>query len=104
MVNTARITLTAGTSKKATFTTSRDTAGNYTADINGKTGIFVVKEAVVPSEVPPEVPSEVPSEVPPVIPPTIPKPINWPLIGGIIGGAIAVGLVIFFLVRRRRAF
>jgi len=43
-----------------------------------------------------------PATTPPVTPPT-PTPTPWPLIGGIIGGAIVVGLIIFFLVRRRAA-
>jgi hypothetical protein len=32
----------------------------------------------------------------------VPAPTNWPLVGGIVGAAVVVGLVIFF-VRRRRA-
>jgi len=33
----------------------------------------------------------------------IPPPVKWPLIGGIIGGVVVVGLLVFFLVRRRPA-
>ena len=33
----------------------------------------------------------------------IPPPVNWPLIGGIIAAVVAVGLVIFFM-RRRKLF
>lgn len=29
------------------------------------------------------------------------EPVNWPVLWGIIGGVVAVGLLIFFLVRRR---
>ena len=32
------------------------------------------------------------------------KPINWLMLGGIIGGAVAIGLVIFFVRRRRRGY
>ena len=45
VVDTASITLAAGASQEVTFTTSRDTAGTHTVDINGQTGRFVVKEA-----------------------------------------------------------
>ena len=45
VVDTARISLAAGTSQEVTFTTSKDSAGTHTVDINGKTGTFVVKEA-----------------------------------------------------------
>ena len=45
VVDTARISLAAGTSQEVTFTTSKDTAGTHTVDINGKTATFVVKEA-----------------------------------------------------------
>ena len=31
------------------------------------------------------------------------KPINWPLVGGIIAAVVAVGLVIFFVRRKRTA-
>ena len=31
----------------------------------------------------------------------IPPPVNWPLIGGIIAAVVTVGLVIFFMHRRR---
>jgi len=44
VVETTEITLAAGISKEVTFTTSRDTAGTYTVDVNGETGTFVVKE------------------------------------------------------------
>ena len=42
-----------------------------------------------------------------VILPEVPqegKPINWLMLGGIIGGVVAIGLVIFFLRRRRRRY
>ncbi len=52
-----------------------------------------------PEEVAP--PEEV---VPPAPPPEEIAPTNWPVLGGIIAGVIVVGLLIFFLVRRRRAY
>ena len=44
VVDTAEITLDAGASGTVTFTTTKDVAGTYTANINGKTDTFVVKE------------------------------------------------------------
>ncbi|MFC1966545.1 Ig-like domain-containing protein [Chloroflexota bacterium] len=81
-VETKTVTLAGGSSEKVTFTTTRDTAGTYTVDINGLSGTFKVKEA--PAE-----------EVPP-------KPMNWWLIGGIIAAAvIVIGLFIWRFIRRR---
>jgi len=60
--------------------------------------------AVPPAPVPAPVPAP-PAPTPPPPPEIIPPPApNWPLIGGIIGGAVIVGLLIYFLVARRRAY
>jgi len=56
-------------------------------DVNGLTDSFTVKEeeaVVIPT--------------PPTLPPA--EEINWPALWGVIGGVVAVGLLIFFLVRR----
>jgi len=45
--------------------------------------------------------SNVSITTPPTTPPTTPAAINWPIIGGAIAAVIIVGLLIFFLVRRR---
>ena len=87
---TKHLTLDPGASERVSFTTSRDVAGSYSVDVNELAGSFTVKEKPAPTAPPPE---EVPPEVKP--------PVKWPLIGGIIGLVIAVGLLIFFLVRRR---
>jgi len=85
------VTVTARKSKTVTFTVSKQVAGSYSVEINGLTGSFTVVEAAPPT-----------TSVTP--PPQEPKlPLEWPIIAGIIGGAIVVGLVIFFLVRRRAA-
>ncbi len=79
---TKEVTVAAGASETVTFTTSKDKAGTYAVDVNGLTGSFMVKEAAVS--------------------PPPPSPVNWPVIGGIIAaGVVIVGLLIFFLVRRR---
>lgn len=86
---TKYVTLAAGTSKPVSFTTIKNTAGTYSVAVSGLIGSFTVKEKPVPAV--------------PTVPPIIPKPINWPLIGGIIAGVVVAGLLIYFLVVRRRA-
>jgi len=54
-----------------------------------------------PTPAPTPTPTPTPAPTPTPTPTPTPMPTNWPLIGGIVGGAIVVGLVIFFLVRRR---
>ena len=93
-VETEKVTLDAGVSKKVSFTTSQDTAGTYTVDINGTAGSFVVKPAPPPL-VPPK------PVVPPVVPPVEPV-INWWLIGGIIAGVVIV-FVIITLIKRKES-
>jgi len=68
------VTVAAGGSETVTFSVTRAEAGSYTVAVNGLIGAF-----------------------------TVVAPTNWPLIGGIIGGAVIVGLLIYFLVVRRRA-
>lgn len=93
---TKEVTISPGASERVTFITSRDVVDSYSVDVNGLTGSFTVKGKLVPPVV---------STVPPVVstvPPVSPKATNWPLISGIIGGGIAVGLLLYFLVVRRR--
>ena len=89
---TEEVTLNPGESKKVTFVTAKDVAGSYSVVVDEVSGSFTVKEKPA---IPPPPPEEVPSVVKP--------PINWPLIGGVIAGVVIVGLLIFFLVRRRLA-
>jgi len=77
-----RVTIAAGESQDVSFSVTREEAGSYTVAVDGWSGSFTVVAVVVPPA---------------------PPGINWPLIGGIIGGVIVVGLVIYFLVVRRRA-
>ncbi|MBA7681261.1 hypothetical protein ES703_89599 [subsurface metagenome] len=91
VVATEEMTLDAGASEMVTFTTSKDVAGSYSVDVDGLGGSFTVKEEVAPAPPPPPVPP----------PPEVKPPFNWPLVGGIIAGVVVVGLLIFFLVRRR---
>ena len=85
---TKDVTLDAVASEQVTFTTAKDAAGSYTVDVNGLSGSFTVKEKPVPPPPPP--------------PPPAPA-VNWPLIWGIVAGVVVVGVIIFLVVRRRRA-
>jgi len=66
------ITLAIGESQEVSFEVIRESAGDYSVDVNGRTASFVVKGT------------------------------NWGLIGGIIGGIVVVGLLVYFLVFRRK--
>jgi uncharacterized protein YfaP (DUF2135 family) len=76
------VTVAAGKSETVTFSITKEEAGTYSVEVDGLKGSFTVAAP---------------------LPPTLPvkPPINWPVVGGIIAGVIAVGLLIFFLVRRR---
>ncbi|GAI45705.1 unnamed protein product, partial [marine sediment metagenome] len=76
-----------GQSEDVTFSVTREEADTYGVAVDGLSDSFTVT-------VPPEVP-------PPLPPAPAPAKPNWPLVGGIIGGCVVVGLLIFFLVRRR---
>ncbi|MBA7631613.1 hypothetical protein ES703_39146 [subsurface metagenome] len=74
------VTLAAGDSELVSFDIVKDTAGTYSLDVAGLTGSFTVKEK-------------------PVVSPA--KSTNWPVLGGVIAGVVVLGLLIFFLARRR---
>lgn len=90
-----RVTVAAGESQLVSFSLAKEEAGSYSVVVDGLRASFTVVAPPVPAPPPPPVPAP----VPPVKP-----PFNWPLVGGIIGGAVVVGLLIFFLVVRRRAY
>lgn len=83
-----RVTIAAGESQVVSFTVAKEDPGSYSVTADGLSGSFTISAAPAP-------PEEVPA------PPEKP-PINWPMVGGIVAATIAVGLLIFFLVRRRR--
>jgi len=75
------VTLAAGESQDVSFSATREEPGNYTVTVDGWSGSFTVLLLVEPPG------------------------INWPLISGIIAAAVIVaGLLIYFLVFRRRAY
>jgi len=87
---TSEVTLDAGATESVTFTVSREEAGSYSVLIDGLSGSFTV---AAPDTSQPTAPAEASAEDE--------SSVNWPLIGGIIAGVVVVGLIIFFLVRRR---
>jgi len=84
------VTVTAGESQEVGFTVTREKPGDYAVMVGGLGGSFTVAApAPAPAPASPPAPAE---EV---------VPVNWPVIGGAIGGVIVIGLLVFFLVRRR---
>jgi len=77
-----KITLAGNTSQTVTFTTSKDIPGTYSVTIDGLSDTFSVREAPAPPA----------------------PPINWWAIGGAIAGVIIIGLLIWWAVRRSRAY
>jgi len=84
-----QVTVAAGSTEEVSFTVTKREAGSYMVEVNGLSGSFSVAGVPIPAPTP--TPEPTPG----------PKPINWPLIGGIIGGVVVIGLLVFFLVRRR---
>jgi len=72
-------------------TMSVDAAGNLAVSPEYTFTTLEKEKPLVPEPAPPA----------PAPPPEVAEPINWPLVGGIIARVIVVGLLIFFLVRRR---
>ncbi len=72
------VTIDAGDTLNIIFPVTKEDAGSYSVTVDGLSGSFTVVEPAAVT--------------------------NWPLLGGIIGGVIVVGLLVFFLVFRRRAY
>ena len=101
---TKEVTLNAGASEEVTFATAKDVPGSYSVDVQGLSGSFTVREKPAPPPVPPLPPTPPLPPVPPTPPPAPAAPVvNWPLLWGVIGGVIVVGVVIFLVLRKRRA-
>jgi len=78
---TKSVTLAPGASETVAFTVTRDVAGTYDVDVDGESGQFTVREAG-----------------------PAPSGPNWPLFAGIIVAvAVIAGLLVYFLVLRKRA-
>ncbi len=65
---TKEVVVSAGASKKVTFTTAKDVAGSFTVDVNGLSGSFTVKAAPpvtpAPAPTPPPTPEAEPAASP----------------------------------------
>ncbi len=72
---TEEVALDGGASREVSFSVTRELAASYAVNLAGLTGAFVVKAV----------------------------PFNWWLIVGIIAAVIVTGLVVFSVIRRRRA-
>ena len=93
-VESKSVKLAGGKSTTVDFTLVKDTAGVYKVEVDGLTGSFTVKM---------EITLPVPSPAQPPAISKLPKPINWPVLGGLIGGVIiVVGLLLYFLVVKRK--
>jgi len=105
-VATKDVTLIGGASQKVTFTTTRDTAGTYTINVNGLSGTLVATAPPAPPAPAPAPPAPAPAPpapAPPAPAPAPPTAVNWWLIGGIIAAVIIISLVIILVIRRRMA-
>jgi hypothetical protein len=80
------ISVAAGESQSVSFSVTKEEAGSYSVDVNGLTSSFNV---VAPATAPPSTPSAAEA----------PAPIAWWI--WVIAGVVVVGLIIFFVVRRR---
>ena len=96
VVETKEVTIADGDSKQVSFSIARDNPAIYSVSVDGLSGSFVVREAA-----PSAPPSAPPSTPPPLPPQPLAKPINWPLLSGVIAAVVMVGLLIFFLARKR---
>jgi len=123
VVETKEITLSGHTGQTVTFTTSLANAGIYSVDVNGLTGILIMKEASptpiptttptptqtpvitptptpTPTQTPAITPTPIPTQTP--TPTPAPPPFNWYLGGGIIMAVILISLAVWLTVYRRR--
>ncbi len=78
------VTIAAGGSETVSFSVTKEEADSYSVEVNGLSSSFTV---VAPASVLPPAP--------------VKTAINWPVLGGVITAVIIVGLLVFFLVRRR---
>ncbi|MFC1950557.1 hypothetical protein ACFLWD_02705 [Chloroflexota bacterium] len=99
VIDTEEVILANGADRIVTFKVSKNVADTYSIDISGLSGSFkVIKSAdVLEPESPPALPS-----VPEATHTPSAKPINWPILYGVIAVVVVVvGLLTFFLVRRK---
>ncbi|MBA7603369.1 hypothetical protein ES703_10476 [subsurface metagenome] len=89
---TSEVTLDGGASESVTFTVDREEAGSYSVSIDGLSGSFTVTA--------PEEAEDASTDGAALEDGTS---VNWPVLGGVIAAVVIIGLLIFFVVRRRAA-
>lgn len=86
---TMDVNLSGKSNQTVTFSTSRDTAGSYSVEVNGLKSSFTVKGPATPTT---------------TTPGTEPAPFNgWLVYSGIIVAVIAIAAVVFMMIRRSKA-
>jgi hypothetical protein len=103
---TEEITLDAGASQSVSFTVRREAAGSYSVAVDNLTGSFTVRRGAASNSTVTDPAASQPTPSPYGAASTEGEAsVNWPLVGGIIAGVVViiVGLLTFFVVRRRAA-
>ncbi len=85
------VTVAAGSSQTVSFSVAKEKAGSYSVTVDGLSGSFTVVAPTTPTT----------PTTPPTTPTTPTPSFNWLLVGGIIAAVIVVGLIVFFIARRR---
>jgi len=97
VVGVKEVTVPSRAIKQVAFTISEDSAGTYSVDVNGLTGLFVVEEVEGVAPTPTQQPA------PPSPPASPPKGTNWWLVSTtVLAAVMVVGSVSYFVVRKRR--
>jgi hypothetical protein len=110
------VTVAAGSSQTVTFSVTKAEAGSYSVAVDGLSGSFIVLAPTTPPTTTPPTTTPPTTTPPTTTPPTTTPPtttppttttpppekgFNWPLVGGIIGGVVVIGLIIFFIIKKR---
>jgi hypothetical protein len=107
-VETRKIVLAGGGSEVVTFTSTGESAGAHTVEVDGLRGSFVVREKVAPSPPPPSIPPPAPvtpppaPEVTPAPAPSAPGGIGWWLVTVVVILLIMGASALFFIGKWRR--
>ncbi|MDD4984780.1 MAG: hypothetical protein PHQ43_03165 [Dehalococcoidales bacterium] len=104
------VTVAAGSIQTVSFSVTKEKAGSYSVAVDGLNGSFTVVATTTPPTTTPPTTTPPTTTPPTTTPPTTTPPtttppttpsLNWLLVGGIIAAVVVVGLVSFFLIRRR---
>ncbi len=92
------VTIAAGNSELVSFNIVKNTAGTYSLEVAGFTGVFTVREEPAPPVVTP------PSPPPTTTLPPLPPPVDWTIIGGIIAAIALSGAMLLYALRIMRQY